>query len=384
MLLIRGRLWLGTMVVEGPYSAVATFCVVSAVLTAAVCCFARLFGERTQLIAHPDGDRRLHDLDTPLIGGLAVLVPTFVVALVYMIFHKHEFYIQVAIIASVFMLIVGVLDDRLGVSPLWRMLALVFVSFVVFSLEPIFVLHSLHLWILHINWVVPLDPVAAPITALMIVGFVNAANMADGMNGQLLGSLVIWSAFIIAHLGFDAAVPFVMLICSTAVALVFNLRGKLFSGSAGAYAASLFVALGAIVAYRRSGAMLYAQTPAFWFWLPVLDCLRLFIFRMMQGRSPFAGDRNHFHHMLLDFLRARYALAIYLALLCLPGLLAEFGEHWGKIGLVACTAVYAVIVAWRVIRRNQASVRSGAEHSLQLFGSIDPTARTTTLVGPAE
>ena len=375
---------LGEMMVNGAVSTISTFCVVSGVLTAAICCFSRVFGEITQLIARPDGDRRLHERDTPLIGGLAVLVPTFLVSLIYMMFHKHEFFMQVATAASSFMLIVGVLDDRLGVSPVWRMLAATFISFVVFSIAPMFVLHSLHLWIMHVNWVIQIDPIAAPITALMIVGFLNAANMADGMNGQLLGSVLIWSAFIMAHLGFDAAIPFAMLICSTAVALVFNLRGKLFSGSAGAYAASLFVALGAIAAYRQTGGTLYAQTPVFWFWLPVFDCLRLFLTRTLQGKSPFAGDRNHFHHMLLDVMPVRFALPVYLFLLSLPGAVAELGQHWGKVALLCGMAIYAAIVGWRTVARGRDAVVAPDARSPSIMATIVSPPPTSNATQPAE
>ena len=60
--------------------------------------------------------------------------------------------------------------------------------------------------------------------------------MADGMNGQLLGSVMIWSAFIIYYLGVDVGVPFIVLICSALVTFIYNLRGRLFAGNSGAYA----------------------------------------------------------------------------------------------------------------------------------------------------
>jgi len=34
--------------------------------------------------------------------------------------------------------------------------------------------------------------------------------------------------------------------------------------------------------------------------LPLFDTLRMFIIRLISGKSPFKGDRNHFHHILLD------------------------------------------------------------------------------------
>jgi UDP-N-acetylmuramyl pentapeptide phosphotransferase/UDP-N-acetylglucosamine-1-phosphate transferase len=114
------------------------------------------------------------------------------------------------------------------------------------------------------------------VTLVIIVGFVNAANMADGMNGQLPGSVVIWTAFLLCYVPPALAAPYIALLLSASVAFAFNIRGALFSGSAGAYSASLFLALSAIATYRVAGDTLPAEVPALWFYLPVLDCLRLF------------------------------------------------------------------------------------------------------------
>jgi hypothetical protein len=56
--------------------------------------------------------------------------------------------------------------------------------------------------------------------------------------------------------------------------------------------------------------------------LPLFDTLRMFSIRLFSGKSPFKGDRNHFHHILLDrgfshwkstiFLLIFNLLAIYL------------------------------------------------------------------------
>ena len=33
---------------------------------------------------------------------------------------------------------------------------------------------------------------------------------------------------------------------------------------------------------------------------PLVDTLRIFVYRTMKGASPFAADRNHIHHRLMD------------------------------------------------------------------------------------
>ena len=34
--------------------------------------------------------------------------------------------------------------------------------------------------------------------------------------------------------------------------------------------------------------------------IPLYDTLRIFIVRIINGKSPFTADRNHIHHILLD------------------------------------------------------------------------------------
>ena len=34
--------------------------------------------------------------------------------------------------------------------------------------------------------------------------------------------------------------------------------------------------------------------------LPIYDTLRVFVMRIITGRSPFSPDRNHIHHLLID------------------------------------------------------------------------------------
>jgi UDP-GlcNAc:undecaprenyl-phosphate GlcNAc-1-phosphate transferase len=333
---------------------IAPFCLISALLTAAICRHAEALGRLTRLVDRPDGIRKLHERETPLIGGLALLVPSLGVSAVWLAGFAHAPFMFVAVAAAAVTLIVGVIDDRWGLSPVWRLLALTFVSFTVFSVSPMFVLHAVRIGIFDFSVFFPLGQVAAPVVAFVILGFVNAANMADGMNGQLLGSIAIWSAFIACYLGADAGLPFIAVICSALVTLAYNLRGRLFTGSSGAYAASLLVALGAIAAYRRSDGALPAELPIFWFWLPVLDCVRLMMSRAVAGRSPLAGDRNHFHHMLLEHMRPQAALLVYLGLLAAPGAAALAGWTLGSAVQFVCVGCYATFVVLRQARMLQA------------------------------
>jgi UDP-GlcNAc:undecaprenyl-phosphate/decaprenyl-phosphate GlcNAc-1-phosphate transferase len=334
---------------------ISVFCAGSAFLTLIICSYAGTLGRAAQLIDRPDGLRKLHDAETPLIGGLALLVPSFAASIPYVIGIAPAPFMLVAIGAAMFMAIIGVADDRGGLSTRWRFAALIVACAAAFALEPLFVLHTLRLRGFGYDFAVPLDPVAAPVTALMLVGFVNAVNMADGMNGQLLGSVAIWCGFIAYYAGLGPGLPFIAMMCSALVAMVFNLRGRLFCGSAGAYGAALFIGLSSIAAYRLTTSDLSADMPVLWFWLPVLDCLRLMTGRMVAGRSPISGDRNHFHHILMGSMRLRYALPVYLILLGAPGVAAIVDKKSGAVVLVLAILCYTAIVGLRPVLRARTS-----------------------------
>jgi UDP-N-acetylmuramyl pentapeptide phosphotransferase/UDP-N-acetylglucosamine-1-phosphate transferase len=64
--------------------------------------------------------------------------------------------------------------------------------------------------------------------------------------------------------------------------------------------------------------------------VPLLDTLRVFSIRILNGRSPFTPDRNHFHHLLLD--RGLNHAAVTLSCVVINVgfiLLAYFGQRLG-------------------------------------------------------
>ena len=326
-------------------SEVVLLCASSVVLTGVICHHAAAIGRATRLMDKPDGALKLHKTATPLIGGFAILIPTFLVSMFHWAGVGVAPAMLITVSAAAMMLIIGMIDDRANLSPALRLLALIMIVFAVFSLNPLFILHTLPIDFFHWRMLFALNGlIAAPVTALIILGFVNAANMADGINGQFLGSVLIWSIFIAYYQGIDIGLPFVALACSALVAFVYNLRGRLFTGNSGAYAGSLFVALGAIAAYRLPGNKMPAVMPVFWFWLPVLDCVRLMVGRLRRGRSPLTGDRNHFHHLLIRRMRPSNAVAIYLALLAGPGIAGIINLTFAYETLLLCLGCYAVCI----------------------------------------
>jgi UDP-GlcNAc:undecaprenyl-phosphate GlcNAc-1-phosphate transferase len=319
------------------------FLLLASVMSCALCASSRLIAQTAGLMDRPDGVRKLHDRATPLVGGLAVLVPVLLLTPAFgALTGQLPPYLIAALGAGAVAMLVGAADDRLGVGALLRLGTLAGVVLIAAMAQPNFIIDNLR--VDPVKLVVPLGLLAVPLTLLVVVGFVNACNMADGVNGQFLGSTVVWSLLLAYYAPTSMQIAVLGLACCAAVALAFNLRGFLFSGSAGTYGVPMFLGLNALALYKMSNGHFQEITPVLWFWLPVADCLRLFAWRMIKGRSPFSPDRLHIHHTLERSVGRAGVLPVYLILLAAPGVVGVTSVGAGLATLVLCIAVYAAIL----------------------------------------
>jgi len=302
----------------------------------------------------PDGRRKRHDRATPMAGGLAA-VPAGVAAFLLAGLFAGDWYFAMAAGLVGLSFGLGFLDDRAGLSARWRLAVSALAVLGVFSAMPEMALGELRFSFLAPERAIVLGPMmAVGFTVLVLVGLQNAVNMADGKNGLVTGLCLIWCGFLaVAAPGPVAAVALVLAAALVPV-LAFNLTGRLFLGDAGSYGLAMAIGLLSIYAYTLSGPALPADVVALWFWIPVLDCLRLIAIRLLNGRSPLNGDRMHFHHVLYETMPWRYGLAVYLALVAMPGAAAIAAPDLAMSLALVSMLVYAAVLALSAPRRAQA------------------------------
>ncbi len=314
-------------------SVLAALAVSLAILSAA-----RPLGERLGVIDHPDTVRKLHARATPLIGGLAIMVPLLLWAITGLFWPilADDAPIPLAVlVCGGGAALVGFLDDRSSRSPVLRLVVLLALSVLALLISPQLLPAQFHWGHLAPTPVTPW--LAYVLVAVGMAGFVNAVNMADGQDGCVAGMFAIWSGCIIL-VGGDSAADLAAILFTTSLAvLAFNLRGKVFLGGAGAYGVTFVFGLLILVLHNAWGVT--AETIIVWFFLPIVDCLRLMISRPLQGRSPFAGDRNHFHHRLHDRFGKTEGLAIYLGIVASSSLVAALAPGLAP----SCLAVLACL-----------------------------------------
>jgi UDP-GlcNAc:undecaprenyl-phosphate GlcNAc-1-phosphate transferase len=313
--------------------------------TLLMCLVAAPLGRALGVLDRPDGVRKLHARETPMVGGLAVMLPTLAAAAVLAVSDFAPFFLVflgVVLTGTV----LGFMDDRRHIPALLRLGVAVAAVLALISAVP-----GLRVDVLAFGFLsdlVLLGPIlASAFTVLCLVGLQNAVNMADGKNGLVPGMALIWCLILLAH----APAPIVPLLgvlaTCLAVVLAFNVTGRLFLGDAGTYGISFAIGIAALYVYSVNFASFRAETAALLFLVPVVDTLRLMVVRTLAGRSPFASDRCHFHHILLELMPWHWGLAVYLGLVAIPSLLARYFPDWALLCGVATLAIYGVIASLR-------------------------------------
>ena len=261
---------------------------------------ARRFG----WVDHPNGGRKDHAEPTPTIGGIGVYAGMIVTTLVFL---GDQTVPRSYVLSATLLVVVGALDDRFDLNWRVRILAQITAALILTEiggvradhLGPVFGLPDVEF-----GWL------SLPISIIGIVGLINALNMIDGIDG-LLGSLALVSVLMFITAGIYAGGPVVvwrsfMVLGALVGFLLYNLRyrgnprARVFMGNAGSMLLGFTIAH---IAFRLTQNHAHPVTPVLAPYLvavPIIDCLVLIARRLRHGRSPFAADRDHVHHLLQD------------------------------------------------------------------------------------
>jgi len=316
--------------------------VISALIAWLVCRAAYPIAERFDILDYPDaaGGRKRHSHTTPLVGGLAVLA-ALVPTAAWVIGNSAERTPLIVIVAVTLLFgILGFLDDRRHMRPMLRLLIATGVSAGAIYLVPNLSVTFLHFSFLPFSLFI--DGWAAIFSIICIVGLQNAVNMADGKNGLVIGMCLIWTVLILLYAPADLYPVLAAVAGGLFVTFVFNLNGKLFLGDAGSYSLSVLVGLLAIYVYNQNFTVLTADIIMLWFLVPIMDCIRLIVSRVLRGRSPFHPDRDHLHHYLAASMTWHWGLIFYLSLVSVPAIVAFLYPFSAPVLLVGVAGVYVV------------------------------------------
>ncbi|HEY4942119.1 MAG TPA: MraY family glycosyltransferase [Rhizomicrobium sp.] len=299
---------------------------------------ARAIGEFLNVMDHPDAVRKRHDQVTPLVGGLAIMVPVLLWAGASLIWNPSldSRLIEVVLLCGAGATLVGYADDQSSTSPSSRLLSLFLLSAIALAIDPELVPSAL-------NWG-SFQPTAIPqwfayiFVAVGMAGYVNAVNMADGQNGVVTGMFAIWAGCLMIVTGNSTAAIAEVMFATVFVTFLFNMASRVFLGDSGSYGVAFVFGILAIRAHNRWGVS--AETIVVWFFIPVMDCLRLMVARALQGQAPSDGDRDHFHHRLQDRIGKIAGLCTYLGVVGISSLTASLVPNLSLVCMVVLAAFY--------------------------------------------
>ena len=327
---------------------------VLAFVLAALCTpLVAVLAERFGMLDVPGGRRR-HSRPIPRPGGLAIAAAFGVAILIFWSvdrFTGGPFLIPEEVrtprftltaFAALLGMVVGLIDDVLELRARWQFLGLMVVAAVIVAAG------------IHIDFVNdPLSdrvvtlavPVAVAFTMFWIVGMNVALNFIDGLDGLAAGVAAI-AALTLGGLALlpQVSEPFVAWMAFTlagAIAgfLLFNFHpARLFLGTTGvAFVGTMLAVLSIFGTAKVAAALLVLG-------VPIIDTFYVFVRRLLSGRPPFAPDRGHFHHRLLDVgLTHQQAVLLIYAMTAILGTLAFLTS--GRTQIVSFVALAIVLGA---------------------------------------
>lgn len=262
------------------------------------------------LMDEPDSDRKVHSTKTPTLGGVAIFTGTiFAYSAVsdYTSVDTIEFMIS----SLLLLFFAGIFDDIMQLSAIKKLGVQVLCALLITTLGG---LRITSLWgMLGVTEINEIAGVA--ITLIFIVSLVNAFNLIDGVNGLAGGLGLIASLFFGKWFLSTNAVALSILAFSLSGAILgflwFNFRNaKIFMGDTGSMMIGFVISILAIRFVENNRLPGVELSPLYikaapsvalsTILIPLLDMTRVFFQRIYERKSPFAADRKHIHHILID------------------------------------------------------------------------------------
>ncbi|MBI5583992.1 MAG: undecaprenyl/decaprenyl-phosphate alpha-N-acetylglucosaminyl 1-phosphate transferase [Deltaproteobacteria bacterium] len=269
--------------------------------------WARNLGIRFGILDRPNR-RKVHQVEIPRSGGLAILAATILPFLGFL-FYGNLLLEQIRlfwqpltglILGSLLVFGVGFLDDLYRLSPWPKLGAEVAASFLAVALDlKIQISPDLLGLPFDLSWL------SYPLTIFWLVGITNAVNLADGVDGLAAG-IATFAAIILFFMTFNTIHNVVALLAialagATLGFLRYNFYpATIFLGDAGSLFLGFYLGALSIWASEISTITFSLLIPMVALGLPMADMVYAVLRRWSRGLPLEQADREHIHHKLLD------------------------------------------------------------------------------------
>jgi UDP-GlcNAc:undecaprenyl-phosphate/decaprenyl-phosphate GlcNAc-1-phosphate transferase len=257
------------------------------------------------------GERRAHTTPTPTFGGIAIYAGILIAYFLWPSIDQTDVYRTTLSVAGMTILFfIGIKDDLVGIDPNKKILFQVMAALILIFFGDLRVDYLYG--ILGFYHIPPFFGII--LTCFIFIALTNALNLIDGIDGlaggiAMIASVTFGGWFLLTNHFAMASLAFTL-----AGALIgflrfnFSKTSKIFMGNTGSLILGFLLAFFAVRFVNLNVSFRYEPTAFFnapiiaivILIIPIFDTLRVFLVRILSGRSPFSADRNHMHHILLD------------------------------------------------------------------------------------
>ena len=294
------------------------YSVFASIVTLISCQFYRPIFISLGIVARSGGNSS-HLGKVPLVGGISILSTLVIISLLN---GEEVLYDARLLFAVLPLFFVSLVDDKYPLSPFLRL-----------GVQAIALLILMQTFDIDISYIGPEEgariyfgELATIITLLFGLFIINAFNWIDGLDGLCATVSIIGFALIFAVSG-----PYEQLL---AISLIFSLLGFLllnfpykhravyerrwgrfrcFLGDSGSASLGiLFVVLMIVTSTRDDIYQIDVSFTWYFIVIPIFDAIHTMHYRLLQGKSPFYGDKDHLHHLLAEQYSKQLILLRYL------------------------------------------------------------------------
>lgn len=306
-------------------------------------------------------ERDIHVVSTPRWGGVSMWLAMGLTLIfahnMRLVGRAYSRELLGIFLAATCVLILGALDDKFELDAVTKLAGQALAAGVL-------LINGVQVLWLPINGVVMLPAnIGQLLTVIIVVVIINAVNFIDGIDGLAVGVVAIAAScffafsYLLAVLnGFTrAGAPSLMTIILVGICLGFFAHNaypaRMFMGDSGSMLLGLVLAASAITLTGQIDANALSESstrptlvplllPFAVLAIPLLDLIWAVFRRAKSGKSPFAPDKLHLHHRLLDTgnsqTRTTVVLYLWTATFAVPVTVAAFAPLWIAV-VVGCT-----------------------------------------------
>lgn len=304
----------------------------------------------------------IHNVVTPRAGGIAILLGLLPIVF-FLPIDKHLAVILGSAIATV---LLGTIDDKYDIPPAIRLVVMfgiatvtvlggIGITFITNPFGGIIRFDQL-IWTVNLFGVHHIVVLADLLAILWIVWVMNAISWSSAVDGQIAGvaaiSAVVLALVSLKYLSTDSTQIAVVILAFMTAGSYFGFLyyasypQRIMPGFGGATLAGYLLAVLAVLSGGRVATAVLVMA------VPLLDGAYTIYRRLSQGKNPLRGDREHFHHKLLDLGMSKRSIAwFYWGFTALLGLAAISLDSRGKLfaGLLVAVVALATFMTLGII-----------------------------------